>query len=210
MMLVAGLVLLFFVNKCKVSKLEDLTQLQQVELSTYKDTVKVIEQKNGELSFQVKSVEIENDNLKESLKLLDYTIKDLKEKEIKWRQINNALKVELESAGKGETVIVQKEIIKEPGDTIIRGDFKWDNKYLSLAGSINENLISFDYNYKTKLDIVTFEKKKETVVAVFLQDPNASIISSNSVTVAHKKKWYEKPLITGAVTFGLGYYLGNK
>ena len=50
----------------------------------------------------------------------------------------------------------------------------------------------FDYKYKTGISIIQEQKKKETIVSVALTDPNAAIVSANSITVKHEKKWHEK------------------
>jgi hypothetical protein len=195
---------LFFWQNKQIRNYKDTAQLQAVELSTLKDSVKTIQQKNGELSFQIQSVEVEKRNLKESLELAGFEIKGLKEKEIRWRKINSVLKAELESKGSGQTEIIKTEIITET-DTIIQGNFAWNNKYLNLSGDIEKNLISFDYRYNTPINIFTSEKKKETIITVSLADPNASIISASSITVSHKRKWYEKPWVWGiaGITTGI-------
>ncbi|MCK9326347.1 MAG: hypothetical protein M0P69_12720 [Bacteroidales bacterium] len=194
---------LFYHQQRQIQSYKDTAQLQSVELSTLKDSVKVIHQKNGALSYQVKAVEVEKRNLRESLEIAGYEIKDLKEKEIRWRKITSTLRAELESKGTGQTEIIKTEIVTET-DTIIQGNFAWNNKYLFLDGKINENLISFDYRYNTPINIFTSEKKKETIVTVSLADPNASIISANSITISKKRKWYQKPWVWGAAGLATG------
>jgi hypothetical protein len=67
----------------KINKLSDLSQIQAVELSTLHDSVQVVKSKNGELTYKVTATEIEKGNLKKSLDLLGYDLKDFKNREIK-------------------------------------------------------------------------------------------------------------------------------
>lgn len=200
---------LFYIQQRQLRSYKDTSQIQAVELSTMKDSVRTIKQKNGQLSFQVQSVEVEKRNLKESLEIAGYEIKDLKEKEIRWRNLNSVLRAELESKGSGQTEITTDTIIINETDTIIKGNFQWNNNFLKLDGNISDRIISFDYVYNTPIDIFTSEKKKETVITVSLKDPNASIISANSITVSHKRKWYEKPWVWGLAGFTTGVLIAK-
>ncbi len=60
---------LFYIQQRQLRNYKDTSQLQAVELSMFKDSVKTIQQKNGDLSFQIKSVEVEKRNLRESLEI---------------------------------------------------------------------------------------------------------------------------------------------
>jgi hypothetical protein len=208
-LLLTSLVAAIFYYKHQARKFQDMTQLQAVELSTLQDSVRIIKQKNGDLNFQVQTVEVEKRNLKESLQIAGYEIKDLKEKEIRWRKLNSVLNAELESKGSGETEIKHDTVIVNQTDTIIKGNFAWNNNFLELDGNIKENLISFDYRYNTPIDIFTSEKKKETIITVSLADPNASIISANSITVFHEKRFWEKPWIWGLAGFTTGIIISR-
>jgi chaperonin cofactor prefoldin len=200
---------IFFMQRCKLLEYKDTAQIQAVELSTLKDSVRVIRQKNGELSYQVKAVEVEKRNLRQSLEVAGYEIKDLKAQEIKWRKITSTLRAELESKGSGQAEIVRDTIHENRTDTIFQNNFKWNNDYLFLSGNVNRDFVNFDYRYRTALDIVTFEKKRETVVSVSLDDPNASVVSSSSITISHKRKWYEKPWIWGLAGFTTGIIISR-
>ena len=168
------------------------------------DSVRVIHEKNGTLSYQVQAVEVEKRNLRHALETAGYEIKDLKEKEIRWRQVNATLRAELESKGSGQTDIKPDTVIVSKTDTIIKGSFIWNNNFLKLDGTIHENLISFDYRYNTPIEIFTSEKKKETIITVSLSDPNAAIISANSITISKKTPWYKKPWVWGAAGLATG------
>ena len=71
--IIAGILILFavifIVQRIKINKLDNQRQLQNVELSTLKDSVETFVSKTGELVSKIQSVEIEKKNLKESLKI---------------------------------------------------------------------------------------------------------------------------------------------
>ena len=191
--LVMTAVIYIVVLKVKVNHLHDDKQIQAVELSTLKQEVLVHKSKAGDLTFKLNSVNIEKDNLKKSLDVAGFDIKELKGDNIKWRKLNNVLKIELEAAGHGETEVIDTFRI-ESTDTVYYskvGD--WSNDYLSLFNAkVETKKLFFDYKYKTGINIFQEPTKKGTIVTVKLSDPLASITSANSITVVHKKKWHEK------------------
>jgi len=199
---VAVLVYILVLN-VKMNRLSDQKQLQDVELSTLKDNVASYVTKNGQLVSQVTSVNIEKDNLKESLSMAGFDIKKLREENIKWRNIANALKVEIESSGHGKTGIRDTFYIVN-NDTIPIGSFKWTNNYLDISGKIMDKELSFDYLYRTSLNIIQTPQKKSTLVTVTLSDPNATVTSANSITVVHKKKIWERGGLMGAIGIVVG------
>lgn len=187
----------------RINRLQDENELKSVELSTLKDTVAVYKNKAGELTYKLSVVEVSHSNLKESLELANFDIKKLRENDINWRKINNALKLELEATGHGETALRDSFYLMKT-DTIKYSTFAWSNKFLDFSGSIqNENLF-FDYKYRTGISIIQQPRRKETIVSVFMTDPNASITSANSITVKHEKRFYEKPWLWAVIGFGTG------
>ncbi|HCY40424.1 MAG TPA: hypothetical protein DHV48_03585 [Prolixibacteraceae bacterium] len=180
----------------RINRLNDENQLQAVELSTLKDSVSVYQNKAGELTYKLSVVEVSHSNLKESLNKAGFEIKQLKEREINWRKVNNALKLELEAVGHGEASLRDSFYIMNT-DTIQYSTFAWTNDYLNFKGSVENNNLFFDYKYNTGLSIIQESKRKETIVSVFLTDPKAKITSANSITVKHENKWYERPVIAG-------------
>ena len=76
----------------------------------------------------------------------------------------------------------------------------------AMTFSLNQ---SFDYNYRTKLNIIQTKQRKETLVSVMLSDPNASIITANSITVTNKRKWYEKPWVWGVAGITTGFLIAK-
>ena len=192
----------------KINRLNDANEIQAVELSTLKDSVSVYQNKAGELTYKLSVVEVSHSNLKESLNKAGFEIKQLKEREINWRNVNNALKIELEAMGHGETALIDTFYVMNT-DTIQYSTFGWTNDYLNFKGSVENNNLFFDYKYNTGLSIIQESKRKETIVSVFLTDPKAKITSANSITVKHEKKWFEKPWVWGVVGITTGILISK-
>jgi hypothetical protein len=192
-------------QKCKIERLNDQAQLQNVELSTFKDSVAVLVSKNGELTFKVQSVQVESDNAKKALELAGFEIKELRQRDINWRKVNFALRAELEAAGSGTITLRDTTYIK--GDTIMAKTGKWNNGYLYLNPFIVKNKMDFTYSYNIGLKIVSETKRKTNIVSIFSTDPNAKITTSNSITIENKLKWYEKPWVWGIAGIGAGYLI---
>jgi len=194
----------------RINRLTDENQLKAIELSALKDTVAVFQNKAGELTFRLISEQASNRNLKESLTLAGFDIKKLKDRDIAWRKVNSALKLQLYATGSGETVVTDTFRILKTDTVYFSKVNDWSNNYLSLFNSKIENSkLFFDYQYKTGISIIQEQKRKETVVSVFLTDPNASITTGNSITISRKKKWYEKPYIWSAVSFLAGMFVSR-
>jgi len=175
----------------RISNIIKENQIQAVELATMRDSISVLVDKNGELTFKFSSVEIDNSNLKEAIEIAGYDIKKLKDKDVEWRKITNALRLQLESSGHGETPIIDTMVVVKT-DSIRYSKFSWTNDYLSFSGNIQDDRLTFDYKYKTDLTILQTKKKNTTVVSVILSDPLATITSANSITVANSRKWWDK------------------
>lgn len=201
------LVLLTF-QKCHINRLEDANDLQKVELSTLQDSVVAYTSKTGKLTYKLTSVEVDRDRLKKSLDMAGFDIKELKERDVKWRNITSALKAELATAGSGSTTLHDTAFINNT-DTIRAASFNWNNRYLFLSGSIIEKKLDFTYKYKTGIDIINTRKGKNNRVSVFLSDPNAIVTTGNSITIRQKVRWYEKPWLWGAAGLVGGYLIAK-
>jgi len=192
----------------KINRLQDDNQLKAVELSTLKDTIAVYQNKAGELTYKLSVVEVDHSNLKESLALANFDIKKLRENDIAWRKITNALKLELEASGHGETGLRDSFYVMKT-DTIQYSTFAWSNDFLRFKGSVQDERLFFDYKYKTGISIIQEAHRKETLVSVFMTDPNASITSANSITVKHNRKWYQKPWVWGVAGLTTGIFISK-
>lgn len=180
----------------RIEKLKDISQVQAVELSMLNDSVSAFKSKNDELTYKLSSVKIEKDNLKESLELSGYEIKELKRREINYKKINSALQLELQVSGAGHATIVDTITVINGIDTANVRTFKWTNNYLSLTGSI-DNRLNFNYFYKSGIQIIQYKQRKQQMVAVILNDPNASVTTGNNIVITKERKWYEKPWVWG-------------
>lgn len=188
----------------KINRLTDQNQLQAVQIAVLNDSISVYKDKNGELNYRLSVVEVSHNNLRESLEIAGWNIKQLKAKDIEWRNITNALKLRLETVGSGEAAI-HDTILIAGKDTIMARTFDWNNNYLSLNGNVSAASVNFDYYYRTSIDIIQHRNRKGTMVTVSLADPNAAITSGNNVLLKSGKRWYEKPWLWGlaGLTTGL-------
>ena len=209
------LVTVFFViQQIRINKLTDKAQLQAVELSSLNDVVDVHKARTGELSFKLASVSIEKGNLKKSLDLAGFDIKKLKEQDIKWRKLTNALQFKLEAAGSVETSVTDTFYVEgtpEKPDTVYYSTFnEWSNDYLSIYnGKIIDKKLTFDYDYKVRIKLFQEPKGKKTLVTAMLTDPKAKITSANSITVEHKTKFWEKWWFWGAAGLTTGIMIAK-
>lgn len=190
---IAAAIIYILVLNAKINKIQNENQIQAVELSTLQDSVKVHKSKAGELSFKLNSVNIEKNNLKESLSIAGHDIKKLKDDNIKWRKLNNVLRLELSTAGNVETTVYDTFRI-ETTDTIYYSSVSdWSNNHLSIMNAkIETKKLFFDYTYQTGIDIFQEPTRKGTIVTVKLTDTNAKITTANSITVIPKKRIWQK------------------
>lgn len=189
----------------RINHWQQTSQLQAVELSTLKDSVLVYRDKAGELTYKLSVVEVSHSNLKSSLEVAGFEIQKLKEKDIAWRKVTNALRMQLTTAGTGQSTVIDTFRI-EKTDTVYYSKIEpWSNNHLSLFNSKIENSkLFFDYQYQTGISVLQETKRKKTIVTVMLTDPNASITTANSITVKQERKWFQKPWLWCVAGFGLG------
>jgi len=206
-LIIAGIILvvgLIAFQQFRVETLKNKTQLQAIEISVLNDSVIVYKDKAGQLTFKINSVNIERDNLRESLDIAGMDITELKRRDINWRKINSALQTDLEVSGKGNTVL-RDTIFKNSVDTVPASKFSWSNKYLSLSGKVINNDMTFNYQYKTSLDVI----QSKNIISIYMSDPSATIISGNQFTVKSSKKWYNRPLTWGLAGLVGGYFIAK-
>lgn len=190
----------------RINRLQNENQLKAIELSSLRDTIAVYQSKNGDLTYKLSAIEVSRSNLKESLELAGFEIKKLKERDINWREVTNALKLELEAAGQGETALTDSFYVFKT-DTVQYSTFGWTNDFLAFSGSVQDERLFFDYNYKTGISIIQEPRRQETVVSVFLTDPQAAITTANSITVKHKQKIFQRGWVWAVIGFTGGILL---
>jgi len=196
------------VKQCQLNKERDKYQIAQVELAAFNDSVKVYKSKTGELTAKVASVIVEADNRKKALDAAGFEIKDLKERDVKWRDVVFALKAQIQAQGSGTTVLRDTLIVSKT-DTIRQANFNWNNRYLFLSGNIQEKQLKFDYTYKTAIDLVSEKKGKSYIVSAYLSDPQATVTTANSITIVPKKKWWGWDVLKIASGIGFGYLIAK-
>lgn len=211
---ILGIFIYIGIQHRRINRLSDSNQLQAIQLSILNDSVSVYANKNGELTYKLISAQIHNKNLKESLETAGFDLKKFKERDISWRKINSALRLQLAATGSGVTTItdtfrIEPAQIDNSGmktDTLYFLKVQdWSNNHLTLFNSKIENSkLFFDYSYKTGISIIQEKKRKETLVSVMLTDPNASITTGNSITIKEERKFWQKPWIWCLAGFGAG------
>lgn len=194
-----------FIQKLKIDNLRDEKQLQAVELSTLKDSVLHHVTKIGQLTSKIEVVEIDKRNLKESLETMGLDLKELKQREIKWKNLEVILRAQLKAKGEGTTTVTDTMIV-EKTDTIRYSMFNYIDKHISFDGKIENKKLSFNYEYKIGIDFLLEPKRKSTVVNVILDDPGATITTATSISVKHKKTFFERPAVWVVLT-AVGQYL---
>jgi hypothetical protein len=194
----------------KIRNLRFENQIQAVELSFKENEILIFETKNGDLVNKLNAVEVDRKNLKAGLEAAEIDIKELKEMNINYKNIIATLSLKIESLGSGQTTVTDTFKIVETDTIYFQKVQDWNNGYLNLFNAqIEKGQFDFNYKYNTGINIFQENRKKDVVVTVQLADPNASIISGNSITISNKKKFYEKPVIWGVAGF-LGGYLITK
>lgn len=194
----------------KIEKLDDLNQRQKVELSTLKDTVAVFKSKNNDLTHTIESIEIDKNNLAKSLELMGIDKKILKERDIAWRKITTALRMELAATGHGQTPVQDTFRIEKTDTVYFQKVDDWANTNLSLfnAEIVNQKL-SFDYRYQTGIDVYQEQQGRATFVRITLTDPNAVITKGSSFFVKPNKRFWEKPWLWGLAGLGTGILISR-
>lgn len=192
------------IQQCKYDNLSDKYQIQQVELSTYKDSVTTYKTKTGELVYKVAAVEIERDNAKKGLEEAGFSIKKLRQENVNWRKVNLALQAELEASGSGSITLHDTTYIPTKGDTVTAQVGDWNNGFLYLSPFLVGNKLDFTYNYKVGLEIVAETKK---TITIGLTDPKANITTSNAVFIKPNQKWWNKWYIYFIGGVAGGYFL---
>lgn len=201
---------LFYRQYRELRNYKDTAQLQAVELSTLKDNVSVLKKKNGEMAFQIESVEVEKRNLKESLELLGIEKKDLKEQNIRQRNLIGVLQLEIESFGSGQTTVIDTFKIVETDTVRYQKVNDYTDPYLSLFnGEIINGDFDFDYRQNVHMRLFHHTKKDAIIVTANIKNPSAEIVSGQSLTISTKKRWYQKPWVWAAAGLTTGIIISK-
>lgn len=204
------LLVLLLIGKHNNNQLEKENELKTIELASLNDSVQTFISKTGELTFKLNSVSVEANNNRKALEAAGFEIKDLKAREVEWRKVNFALKAQIQATGSGQTTLRDTTYVFNT-DTIKRAEFAWNNKYLFFKGFVQDKNLKFDYTYNLKFDFLnTPVGKHKNIVSIILDDPQAKVISANSITITRKVHWYERPWVWGLAGVAGGFYLGSR
>lgn len=202
-LLLLVIVVMFFKNK----SLTKSNQIQSVELLMANDSAKMYKTKAGEAYFTLNSVVIEKNALKKSLIETGLTIKDLRQKDVNWRNINSVLTAKLEAAGHAVTTIHDTTYIDTSGVVKPAKDFVWSNSHLSLNGLIKEKDIDIAYKYQVGLKTISETKGNETKITIYSDDPNAKIVTGYQINVKTKIPFYKKWYVWATAGLVGGYFI---
>jgi len=185
------LIVLLSVSQWKGNKIRSEKELAEIQLSTYKDSVTIYKAINGSLTYSIQSIEVERDNAKKALEIAGFEIKDLKSRNIKWRNIIFGLQAQITAFGSG--VIVLHDSIPVPGQTLLQPikTGKWSDDYLTLTPALKGEELLFDYHYQTGLKLAQSKVGKNYQVNAFLvnpknpdlPNPKAEFTTMNSITI---------------------------
>ena len=181
----------------KLDKTQNELQIANIQLSVANDSVSIYKTKSGQLQFKIKAVEIEKDNVKAAFEELGIDRKELKDANIRLKDVIGYLQAELEASGHVSTPIDPITPLQANDSTYVRKFASWSNKFMFVSnGTIFRNKIDFDYTYKVGIEITPTTNKKGTIQNMKLTDPKALVVYGNSFTVVHKKTLLEKWWIT--------------
>ena len=192
-----------------INRLEKTNQIQSVELLTANDSAKMFKTKTGQMYFELNTAVVEKNALKSSLITAGFEIKDLRQKDIKWRDINSVLTAKLEALGHGTTILHDTVYIDLTGVKIQAKDFVWTNSHLSLNGLIKDKSIDLDYNYKIGLNAISETKGKNTKITIYSDDPNAKIVTGYQINVINKTPFYKKWYVWAGAGLVGGYFISK-
>ncbi len=191
----------------KINQYKKTAQLQAVELAQMKDSVLTYVTKNGQLISKVESIEVDKRNLKESLEIMGIEKQDLRDQNIKLKNLVSALQMEIQTFGEGQTNVIDTfYIVKDSIDGIDTLQYQkvkdWTDTYLTLFDAKIENKkLDFKYTYLLNMDLLVDKPKNKIVVTANIHNPNIESMKATSVTVSTKLKWYEKPWVWAVAGF---------
>ena len=195
----------YFNNK----SLRKTNQIQSVELLTANDSAKMYKTKTGEMYFEINAAVVERNALRSSLINAGFEIKDLRQKDIEWRNVTSVLKAKLEASGSAVITLHDTVYIDSTGVKIPAKDFAWSNNHLSLNGLIKAKTAEIDYEYQIGLNAFTETKGKNTKITLFTDDPKATISTGYQINVINKTPFYKKWYVWAGIGLAGGYFISK-
>lgn len=111
-----------------------------------------------------------------------------------------------------DTIVIKDSVVSVPSIRL-PFDFEKKTQYTTLTGSFNqEGIMSAKVETSVPLDIYVGIKRgsKDATVMVGSKNPDLRTVYISSLSIAPPdKRWYERPLVQGAMYFGVGYVVGR-
>lgn len=193
-----------------IKNLKQTIQLQSAELVSVKNEVLELTTKNGQLYYEIETVQVEKTNMKKALDILGLENSELKKMNIQAKNTIAALEIIIEHSSTGQTTVVDTLYIENTDTVYYQKVNPFNDGNLSLYnGKVVRGDLSFDYTYNLALQQIIHKRKKDVIVTIVTDSPNAKIIAGKSVTIKSIKKWYEQQWLWGVAGF-LGGYLITK
>lgn len=203
--LITTIIVLYYQNK----HLDKTNQIQAVELMAAKDSATLFKTKAGETYFQMKAVEIEKNAIKESLITAGFELKDLRQKDIKWRDLVGVLTAKIESFGSGSTAGHDTTIYVLSSVPFVGKKYNdWSNGNLFLYDLYTDkDSLHHKYKYQTGISFFPEKQGKNTKVTATLTDPHAVVTTGYSIIITPTSKWYMKPWLWGVAGLAGGIFI---
>lgn len=202
------LIILLAIQSFRLNSQQKKNQVQAVELMAANDSALAYKTKSGEAYFKLSGQQIESNALKASVENYGLQISDLRQRDVKWRDVISVLKSQLAMSG-NDTITLHDTLYKDNGVPVVAKAYQWSNGFLSLGGSIKDEKMAINYSYKTDLSFVAEKKGNNITVTAFMSDPKAKIIKGSQIIVRDKTKWYLKPWLWGIIGVGTGFCLAK-
>ena len=218
---IIGMFILICVQYFNIRKLSRFNNIQSAQLSLIQDSIKMIETKNGSLIAKINSIEVDKRNLKDALTEAGFNLSEIKDENIKLKNLNFALQAEIKDKG---TIITS---VEDTFDVVDNVDYNtnleikdtlhylkindWSDGRLSLYGGIiKDSKLSFkQYDYRIGLKFYLDEQRNKTTVTVKLDSDNATVVTANSIVVDKKKSIFNKWWLWAPITFIAGGIILN-
>ena len=179
-------------------------------------TVAYFEGENGKITAERDSYALTAHNAKKQAKNLLKDADELKSKIRNYKNLVSHLEGQLKSVGKDTVHLTDTIIIDNKGNHIEAKKFTYDDSYLSLDGSIRNNIFDFTYSYNTSFTTTQYWKRekmfknKSLVVDFTLDNPNGKMITAQSLYITPEPdKFYETQWFSGLVGIGIGIFIAR-
>jgi|LSQX01.3.fsa_nt_gb hypothetical protein len=188
-----------------IKNLKQTIQFQSAELVSAKNEVLELTTKNGQLYYEMETVQVEKTNMKKALDILGLENSELKKMNIQAKNTIAALEIIIEHSSTGQTTVVDTLYIENTDTVYYQKVNPFNDGNLSLYnGRVVRGDLSFDYTYNLALQQIIHKRKKDVIITIVTDSPNAKIIAGKSLTIKSFKKWYEQQWLWGVIRLHKG------